>query len=891
LRDFHPSRRRIIKTSIDLAPREQITRLHEDLAQRFWANEAIDVLIHDLAAGVDRTIRALFDAQFPTSVGVALYAVGGYGRSELHPGSDIDLLMVVDKPKKHQRAIELFLQSVFDLNLEVGHAVRDLKACRQESKNDITVMTAMLERRLLCGDSAMVARLDKKMQNKRLWPTARFFHAKREEQLDRHRHYDNIEYNLEPNVKTSPGGLRDIHTTLWVCNRHFGTTDPLKLVELGVLTELEAKWLIEGRRFIWWVRFGLHLLAGRKEDQLQFAYQRELAQKFGYVDTDAKLGVEGFMHEYYRHVLTLREVNDIFLQHFEETILVKKQAKVVPINDRFQLINGNIEIQSEHIFREAPSSLLELFVVMANRNDIDGVRVNTIRAIRDNLDLIDDGFRENPEHAALFLELLKAPYTVVTQLTRMRRYGVLGRYLPEFGHIVGQMQHDLFHIYTVDAHTMAVIRNMRRFRYRVSEGKFPIAYHCVRTVPKVELLYIAGLFHDIGKGRGGDHSVLGAIDAEAFCQRHSMNEADTEMISWLVKKHLYMSTVSQRQDIHDPEVVHNFATEVKSQMRLDYLYALTVADINATNPSLWNSWRATLLRQLYTETRRALRRGLESPADKATTIAACQERALEKLITQRGQEFGSPVEDLWQTLGDDFFLRHTPPQVAKLTKRLLDHSKASPFVTILDHYGELNGGGVSQIYVYTRDIPKLFARTVVTLAGLDLSVVDAVVHTDASQMCFDTYTVLTQKGEPLPTDVALRERLIDRLKREITQEEVGASFQPQLSKRRLPRRLRELPHPTKVSIKPTAGGLASYITVLASDRPGLLATIAGIFVELDLQIQSAKIATLGERVEDTFVVTDQNDRAVVEGEASYTLKETIRQHIDVALHQTSLKAG
>ena len=820
-----------------------------------------------------------------------MYAVGGYGRSELHPGSDIDLLLVVDKPKKHQRAIEIFLQSVFDLNLEVGHAVRDLKACRAESKNDITVMTAMLERRLLCGDTAVVAPLDKTMQGRRLWPTARFFHAKRQEQLDRHRHYDNIEYNLEPNVKTSPGGLRDIHTTLWVCSRHFGTTEPLKLVELGVLTELEAKWLIEGRRFIWWVRFGLHLLAGRKEDQLQFAYQRELAQKFGYVDTDAKLGVERFMHDYYRHVLTLREVNDILLQHFEETILVKRQAKAVPLNDHFQLINGSIEIKSEHLFREVPSTLLELFVVMANRNDIDGVRVNTIRAIRDHLDLIDDEFRENPEHAALFLELLKAPYTIVTQLTRMRRYGVLGRYLPEFGRIVGQMQHDLFHIYTVDAHTMAVIRNMRRFRYRVSEEKFPIAYHCVRTVPKIELLYIAGLFHDIGKGRGGDHSVLGAEDAEIFCKRHSLNEADTKMVSWLVKKHLYMSTVAQRQDIHDPDVVHNFATEVKSQMRLDYLYALTVADINATNPSLWNSWRATLLRQLYTETRRALRRGLEAPADKATTIAACQERALEKLVTQRGADTELPVHALWKTLGEDFFLRHTPPQVAKLTQRLLDHSSTGPFITILDHYGELNGGGVSQIYLYAQDTPTLFARTVVTLAGLDLSVVDAVVHTDPSQMCFDTYTVLTEKGEPLPTDLALRKRLVDRLKHEITQDKVDSSFQPQISKRRLPRRLRELPHPTKVSIKPTADGLASSVTVIASDRPGLLATISGIFVELGLQIQSAKIATLGERVEDTFVLTDQANRAIVVGEASYTLKETIRQHIDVALHQTSSKAG
>lgn len=851
------------------------------LEQRFWANDPIEELLYAWSDRVDQTIGTLFDCHLGQSNGVALYAVGGYGRRELHPGSDIDLLLVAEKPQRHQSAIETFLQSVFNLNLEVGHAVRDLKSCRVESKRDITVMTAMLERRFLCGETEMVGRLDKVMSSSRLWPTKDFFHAKHAEQVQRHRHYDNTEYNLEPNVKTSPGGLRDIHTALWICHRHFGTTQPAELVKLGVLTKLEAQWLLEGRRFIWWVRFGLHLIAQRKEDQLQFGFQRELSQRLGYVDTDGKLGVERFMHDYYRHVLALTEVNDILLQHFQETILVKRRKKPEKINDRFQVVNGYMEIIDPKLFSHTPSALIELFVVMANRKDIGGVRVNTIRAVRDNLEQINDEFRKKPEHAALFLDLLKAPFTIVSQLTRMRRYGVLGRYLPEFGRIVGQMQHDLFHIYTVDAHTMAVIRNMRRFRYRASEQAFPVAYHCVHTVPKIELLYIAGLYHDIGKGRGGDHSVLGAQDAIMFCIRHGLNQADTDLVSWLVKKHLYMSSVSQRQDIYDPDVVHNFAAEVKSEMRLDYLYALTVADINATNPTLWNSWRATLLRQLYAETRRVLRRGLESSADKATTIAACQERALERILSNDARLSDSQIVSLWATMGDDFFLRNTPPQVANISRQILLHASPTPFVAVYDTFGDLPGEGASQIYIYSEDQPKLFAKTVVTLSGFNLSVVDASVHTDTGGMCFDTYTVLTEQGLPLPTDQDLRDQIAEKLRRTLVQTEQALK----VPKRRLPRRLRELPHPTVVTFQPTSDGSASLLTIIASDRRGLLATLAGIFLELDLHLQSAKIATLGERVEDTFVVTDAQGRPIGIGEASYTLQETIRQHIDVAVHQ------
>lgn len=860
--------------------RQQLDVLQQELAAGFWRNAPIEELMQALSDGLDTIITQLFEEHLGKVKKVALFAVGGYGRAEMHPASDIDLLVVAEKPHKCRREIESFVQSVYDLNMEVGHSVRDLKSCRVEAKQDITVATALFERRFITGDVPLRDKLDKAMNHPRLWPAEQFFQAKYSEQRQRHKDYDNVEYNLEPNIKTSPGGLRDIHTAMWICQRKFGTTDPNELVALGVITAVEKDWLVEGRRFLWWVRFGLHLLAERKEDRLQFGYQRELSQRLGFVDTDAQLGVERFMHHYYRHVLALTEVNDILIQYFLEAAVPKRKTKVEPLNEYFRINNSYMEICAEDVFTRRPAALLEMFVIMANRNDIAGVRASTIRAVRDHLNLIDDEFRANPEHNRLFLELLKAPYTLVSQLTRMRRYGVLGRYIPEFGRVIGQMQHDLFHIYTVDAHTMMVIRNMRRFRYRASAEAFPVAYHAVHTIPKIELLYISGLYHDIGKGRGGDHSELGAEDARAFCARHDLNAADTDLVCWLVEKHLYMSTVAQREDIYDPEVVNKFATEVKSEMRLDYLYALTVADINATNPTLWNSWRATLLRHLYNEVRKVLRRGLESTFDRQASIAAYQERAAERLATGSNPLSAAETHSIWEDLGEDFFLRHTPPQIASLTQAIVEHDISSgPYIEIRDTERDLSGEGATQIYIYCEDQPRLFAASVMALSQFQLSIVDATVATSPNGICFDCYTVLDKEGQPLARDPALRQRICAGLREAIT---TGTENQA-LPQRLLSRQLRQLPLATQTQIQPTADGAASTLTLVASDRPGLLATIAALFVELNLEVLSAKIATLGEKVEDTFVIQTAAGAAIPPGEDTYVIENTLRQRLDQAL--------
>ena len=861
-----------------LQRRQSLTDAVAALEARYWDNEPIETLVAELAGSFDRIIADLWHQHFANTTGCALFAVGGYGRAELHPGSDIDILVLAEKSKVHREAIEAFLRDLFDLNIEVGHSVRDIKTCVRECRADITVATALFERRFLCGDDSLTAPLAKALGHPKVWPVEDFFVAKRDEQVARHRHYDHVDYKLEPNIKTSPGGLRDIQTTLWVCNRRYGTTNIDELVTLGVLTANEARWLKDGRRFLWWVRYGLHALAGRKEDQLHFARQRELSQRLGFMDTENKSSVELFMQHYYRHVLALSDVNDIVLQHFQESSAAKKRPKLERLNERFQLINGRLDILEPDVFLRQPSAMLEMFLLMAQRQENISVRVSAIRALRDAVHLIDADFRCNVENCRLFLNILKSPYTVVTQLTRMRRYGVLGRYLPAFGDIVGQMQHDLFHIYTVDAHTMMVIRNMRRFRYEHALETFPIAHRCVKSIPKGELLYIAGLFHDIGKGRGGDHSELGAEDAKLFCQQHGLNEADTALVCWLVRQHLYMSSVAQNRDIYDPEVVADFAAEVKSQMRLDYLYALTVADINATNPNLWNGWRATLMRHLYAETRRVLRAN-DEPMDRQESVRAFQESAMEQLHAQCTDLDVAQLEAIWQDLGEDFFLRHTTREIVSISRELLAHPiDGEAFVAISKPDTDSVEEGATKIYVLDKDRSNTFAAIVVTLSQLGLTVVDAYINKASDNRYFDMFTVLDSEGAEV-VDPAARRSILRRVKDTLADPEPSTSG----AGLRVSRRLKELKIPASVTLIAEPHDHAAVLNITASDRPGLLATIALVLVEMGLEITSARITTLGERVEDVFVVVSKDGESLHSGQKCYDIEQTIRQRLDQAI--------
>jgi [protein-PII] uridylyltransferase len=634
--------------------------------------------------------------------------------------------------------------------------------------------------------------------------------------------------------------------------------------------------LSEGRRFLWRVRYGLHLIAKRREDRLLFDYQRTLADRFGYVDGAAKLAVEQFMHDYYRLVLGLREVNDVLLQHFDEAILrAHYTPEIEPINERFQIRDAYIEARHPNVFADHPPALMEMFVIMAHRRDIAGVRSSTIRLVRDHLDLIDDAFRNDPVVTGLFIDLLRAPYTLVSQLTRMRRYGVLGRYIPEFGQVIGQMQHDLFHIYTVDAHTMMVIRNMRLFHYRSAERTFPAAHHCVKNLPKIELLYIAGLFHDIAKGRGGDHSELGADDVAAFCQRHGLNAADTALVTWLVRDHLVMSSTAQRQDINDPAVIHEFAQRVQTETRLDYLYALTVADITATNPTLWNGWRATLLRQLYSATRKALRRGLEAPVHRNQVIDEVTSTALARLADR-----GLPRERvlaIWDDPDPEFFLQHSPNQIVAITEAIAEHDlPRGPLVMLRDTVGLGSEESATEIFIYTHDQPMLFAATTIAIDQLGLSIHDARIFTSASGMCFNSWFVLDESGRSIGDHTVRCAHIHDTLVERLRQPRPA----PESLQRRIPRRLKQFQRRTTARLDNAADAPFTTLQIFASDRPGLLARLGRIFVELGISVYQAKISTLGDRVEDLFWITDMAQEPITDPERMSELERIIAERLD-----------
>ncbi|MDV7209815.1 [protein-PII] uridylyltransferase [Azotobacter beijerinckii] len=866
-----------LKSSPIAAFKKALRCAREVLDARFREGRDIRRLIEDRAWFVDQ-ILALAWNRFGWSedADIALVAVGGYGRGELHPFSDTDLLILLDGADHEvfREPIEGFLTLLWDIGLEVGQSVRSLAECAEEAQADLTVITNLMESRIIAGPEHLRQRMQEVTSAQRMWPSRAFFLAKRAEQKARHARYNDTEYNLEPNVKGSPGGLRDIQTLLWIARRQFGTLNLHAMVDQGFLLESEYSLLAESQEFLWKVRYALHMLAGRAEDRLLFDHQRQIAGLLGYEDSNVKLAVERFMQKYYRVVMGISELTELVFQHFEEVILAGDAVgQVQPLNERFQVRDGYLEVTRETVFEEAPSALLEIFVLLARHPAIKGVRADTIRLLRDHRYLIDDAFRRDPHNTDLFIELFKSGQGIHRNLRRMNRYGILGRYLPEFGHIIGQMQHDLFHIYTVDAHTLNLIKHLRKLFWPELAEKYPLASKLIEKLPKPELVYLAGLYHDIGKGRGGDHSELGAADALAFCQRHQLPTWDTQLIAWLVRNHLLMSTTAQRKDLSDPQVIFDFAQKVRDQTYLDYLYVLTVADINATNPTLWNSWRASLLRQLYTETKHALRRGLEHPVGREEQILQTQSTALDILV--RSGTDPDDAEQLWSQLGDDYFLRHTSSDIAWHTEAILQHPDSAGPLVLIKETTQREFEGATQIFIYAPDQHDFFAVTVAAMDQLNLSIHDARVITSTSQFTLDTYIVLDADGGSIGDNPArtqeIRRGLVEALR--------NPADYPTIIQRRVPRQLKHFAFAPQVTIHNDALRPVTILEIIAPDRPGLLARIGKIFLEFDLSLQNAKIATLGERVEDVFFVTDARHQPLSDPEFCARLQQAIVEQL------------
>ena len=852
--------------------KDTINKVKNNIAERFKAGEPACLLVRERSNFIDRLLVKLWQLYVPqTDKNIALIAVGGYGRKELHPGSDIDLLILLrnDNHDDYHEAISKFLTLLWDLSIDIGHSVRSLSECITEAEKDITIATNLMESRWLCGESDLIQTIQAATSSENIWCGPKFFEAKWQEQIQRYQKFHDAVYNLEPHVKEGPGGLRDIQMIGWVAKRHFGATTLHDLVRHRFLTEDEYICLMEGQEFLWRVRLGLHIITQRREDRLLFDYQKTLAELFGYKDKGHRLAVEQFMKDYYTFITELNRLNEMLLQLFQEEILLKDQShKTTPLNNRFEIRHGFITIKNPSVFKRYPFALLEVFLLMQQNPQIQGVTAETIRLIRSHRHLIDDKFRRDWRNRTLFLEILRQPTGITHQLRRMNRYGILAAYIPAFEKIVGLMQYDLFHAYTVDEHTLMVLRNLRRFTVPAFQHEVPLCSKIIQNIPKLELLYLIGLFHDIAKGRGGDHSKLGAQDALQFCLDHGLSAYDSRLVSWTVENHLILSGTAQRQDISDPDVINAFAAQVGDQLHLDYLFLLTVADVRGTNPEIWNNWKNSLFSELYIQTTRALRRGQENPIDKAERLQEVQTQA--KTLLEQSCISSKDTSNTWLNFNEDYFLRHSPEEIAWHTCAI-NSSQEPPLVMLKDDPQR----GATNIFIYTQDQDYLFATMTKLIDEMGLNILDARIITSDTGHVLDSFIVLDGNGEPV-TDELKIENIIKKLKQALAQLNKGDSP----SKRRMPRRLKHFHIPTEITFSTDILNNRTIMELIAADRPGFLAYVGMSLVKCGVRLQNAKISTSGERVEDVFFLTDQNNEALSDQDTFECLKTNLKKLLD-----------
>ncbi len=866
--------------------RHRLCVLDRDLARRFARGAPMIHLLRRRALGIARLLIARWAAHLgpppdsagaPAGNGLALIAVGGFGRGEMHPYSDLDLLVLHRAPALPSAgAVERFIRELWDGGLVVGHSVRGLDECLAAAAADVQWVTNLMEARLLAGDRGLFAELQAGIDAERMWPPAAYFAAKRAEQQARHERFDDAVGNLEPNLKEGPGGLRDLQNMTWVARRRFGVPPLVQLERHGLLTGREYADLTAARDWLWRLRWALHTMAGRAEERLLFDYQRALAALLGEAVDLAPAAVaehhavERFMQRYYRAAQQLERLNERVLQQYDEEFHRDPAAPdvVEVLNERFNIRNGYLEAADEQLFVRTPLALIELFTWLQKRPEIAGVRASTIRLVRQHLRLIDDDFRRDAACRDLFLGILDGERRVYACLKRLNRYGILAALLPPFANIVGRMQFDLFHVYTVDQHTLFVIRNLRRIRQAASGGPFARARPVFERLERPAVLYLAALFHDIAKGRGGDHSAAGAQDAEAFCAGLSLSPAERRLVVWLVRHHLLLSRTAQREDIADPEVVRAFARRVGDQVHLDHLYLLTVADIAATSPALWNSWRDSLTFDLYQAAGRELRRGLDQPLDH--DLLRAEIMAETRAILAAGDLDAAAAARWWRRIPPAALLRIKAEQLAWISSAVLPAGGAEPVIEVR----ALEREKINELLVYAADFDGLFAVVAAVLDRMRCNVLAARIITTDDGRALDLFQITGRHGQALhASDI---ERLEAALRRALEAQRL-----PPPSRLSLPRRLRafagrpliEFSHRDK-----------TVLDIECLDFPGLLSVISGVLAAAGVRVHDARIATFGERAEDVFTLSDAAGRPLCEAlcaELAARLHERLGERLDV----------
>lgn len=779
------------------------------------------------------------------STELALVGVGGYGRGLLYPYSDVDVLILLPREIDADTgvAVERLVGMLWDAGLEIGHSVRTIEQCKHEARADVTVCTTLLESRLITGNGRLFARFEKAMISD--LEVSDFVEAKLLEQQQRHGRFNDSALNLEPNIKESPGGLRDLQNILWISRAAGLGASWAELTRQRILTREELRQLKRHEAMLAELRVRLHYLVGRREDRLLFDYQAAIAADYGLKDTKAKRASEQLMQRYYTTAKAVTLLNRIILQNLRDRIFGQRIVAPQTVNERFQIRGELLETRGPGVFQRNPSAILEAFFLWQQRDkQIKGLSVGTMRALWHARELIDARFRKDPAHRRMFMDMLRYPTGQTHALRRMNQYGVLGRYLPVFGRIVGQMQHDLFHVYTVDEHILMVVRNLRRFAVAEMSHEYPLCSRLMSEFDAPELLYIAGLFHDIAKGRGGDHSTLGMTDAQRFCRDHGLTADDTSLVVWLVQEHLYMSAVAQKQDLSDPDVVAGFLEKVVTERRLIALYLLTVADIRGTSPKVWNAWKAKLLEDLFRAARRQLIHGTESSE---RTLEAKQERALVRL-----RAYAVPEDahmKLWNKLDDSYFLRHDEKDIVWHT-RLLNYRVDSELPIVKARLSPIGEG--LQVMIYSADAKNLFARICGFFHSINYSIVEAKIYTTRHGYALDSFQVF----DPAHTISHYRD-VISYIEHELMASLKSGAELPAPSRGRLSRQLKNFPISPEVDLRADEKGAYHYLNIVAGDRPGLLYRIARVLVEYDIGVHMAKVNTLGERAEDTFLVSGQ----------------------------------
>jgi [protein-PII] uridylyltransferase len=810
------------------------------LRAAFQAEPDTNRLLRDHARLVDNVVtRAWYELNAPPAA--ALVAVGGYGRGQLFPYSDVDVLVLLRDALDGEgtQFVERFLGVLWDIGLEIGHSVRTIAECEVEMAADITVKTSLLEHRWIAGSRSLYRAFSRGFA---ATLDAPFFHeAKTLEQQQRHSKYHDAAYNLEPNVKESPGGLRDLQTVLWIARAAGLGRTWRELARNGLMTSQEARTVSRQEGFIGGLRVRLHYLAGRREDRLVFDQQNALAHELGLVDTPTKVASEQLMQRYYRAAKLVRQVNVILLQNLHAR-LFPVAAEPVAIDDEFQSVDELLDIRDEALFEHRPSAMLDAFLAMERHSELKGMSARTLRALWRNRHRVDARFRNDPDNRGKLIELFRGPRRITHELRRMNLYGILGNLVPPFGRIVGQMQHDLFHVYTVDEHILMVMRNLRRFTEPQHAHEYPLCSRLIGDFESREVLYLAALFHDIAKGRGGDHSTLGAVDARRFCRAHGLPPKEVELVAWLVAHHLSMSATAQKQDISDPNVISAFAARVGNERRLVALYLLTVADIRGTSPRVWNAWKAQLLEDLFYATRARLA-GAGGPTLADSLLA--RQREAQRLLRLYAVPEGAE-RALWSELDNVYFQRQTADEIAWHARQLHWRVRGTAPV-VRARVARLEAG--LQVAVYLPDQKDLFARISGFFGRRGLSIVEAKIHTTRHGYALDTFTV----HDPSDPSVSYRDaiQLVEfELAKVLTEQ---PPLEPPVMGR-VSRHLKHFPLTPEVRIFADDKGTHHIIEIVAGDRPGLLATIAYTLARANINIVSAKINTLGERAEDVFLV-------------------------------------